>query len=59
MKGLSIMETFIKAIIVFIASLLWLFGISYPIRNNNKNAKEEMFCAFLFTIALIIWLINK
>ena len=53
------MEIFIKAIIVFVATLLWLFGVSYPIRNNNKNAKEEMLCSFLFTIALVIWLINK
>ena len=53
------MEIFIKAIIVFVATLLWLFGVSYPIRNNNKNAKEETFCAFLFTIALLMWLINK
>ena len=53
------MEIFIKAIIVFVATLLWLFGVSYPIRNNNKNAKGETLCAFLFTIALLIWLINK
>ena len=51
-----IMETLIKAILVFFVTLVCLMSISYPIRHNSKDAVVETLCGILFVIAVWFWL---
>ena len=50
------METIVKAVLILFVTVMCLMGISYPIRNNNKDAATETLCGILFVIAVWFWL---